>query len=178
MSGQNLPIWWRMPLNLSSRQRVLQTFWYPILPSLRVVSPMGDILTFSCRPQTWPWCVRTEDLPSCSAGCPKKKLPIENIARLANGALLQKLPGKSSFNVSFVFPVCPVRPLCPVHDHHDYHDYHDHGDQDGDRRPWGSWKLYKSNLEVIWGSWRMYTRKLEVVMNREWMKRLCGKLPR
>ena len=40
-------------------------------------------------------------------------------------AALHKLPGKSSLNFSFVFPVCPV---CPAHDHHGRHDRHNHHD--------------------------------------------------
>ena len=60
------------------------------------------------------------------------------IARIAKVAL-HKLPGKSSFNVSFICPVCPVCPVylvctvclvCPDdHDNHDDHDDHpDHDD--------------------------------------------------
>ena len=40
-------------------------------------------------------------------------------------AAQHKLPGKSSLNFSFVFPVCPV---CPAHDHHGRHDRHNHHD--------------------------------------------------
>ena len=81
--------------------------------------------------------MRTEDLPSRHAGCPKKKVFIENIASIAKAGL-HKLPGKSILNVSFVFPVDPVRPIRPVHDNHDYHNHHDHGDQDGNREEVGS----------------------------------------
>ena len=45
-----------------------------------------------------------------------------NIARSAK-VVLHKLPGKSSLNVSFVFPVCPA------HGHHVHHDHHNHHDR-------------------------------------------------
>ena len=45
-----------------------------------------------------------------------------NIARSAK-VVLHKLPGESSLNVSFVFPVCPA------HGHHVHHDHHNHHDR-------------------------------------------------
>ena len=38
----------------------------------------------------------------------------QNIARNAKAAL-NKLPRKSSLNVSFVRPVCPICPVCQLH---------------------------------------------------------------
>ena len=44
-----------------------------------------------------------------------------NIARSAK-VVLHKLPGESSLNVSFVFPVCPAHGHHLHHDHHNQHD--------------------------------------------------------
>ena len=88
-----------------------------------------------------------------------------NIARTAKAAL-HNLPGKSSLNVSFVFPVFLVFPVSSAHVHHDQylndqHNYHDHGDRDdhGDHDNHGDHEKVEGCTKAIW---RLKMRKLEI----------------